>query len=274
MGSRWSIVPYVASIGLVAGFLIGRQYYDATTGADLRRANETIGDALDAHRQRRQVEDGTGLRIVGSAQAFSFTDRLWHVKGGAIDEETFLPTLSIVLRELKRYPIATFEKVGVTRVVLCRELTLGGKPVGGFPEFDTSTLYLGIADYTTNSVYQRQSVHHEMYHLIDHAIGRLATDAEWLATNAAEFRYAGSGFTAAGENQDITWTSSVPGFVSTYSRSAMEEDKAEIFAWLMTDPNRMRLRAASDPIVASKVKLIQARIAELGKEFTAILKPR
>jgi hypothetical protein len=59
------------------------------------------------------------------------------------------------------------------------------------------------------------------------------------------------------------------GFLNQYSMSAPEEDQAEIFAHLMTEPVHMAARLASDDILRSKVERLKASLEAFCPEADA-----
>jgi hypothetical protein len=56
----------------------------------------------------------------------------------------------------------------------------------------------------------------------------------------------------------------LPGFVTSYSKVASNEDKAEIFGVLMTDPGFLGRRVAKDSVIANKARLICERVEKLA----------
>ena len=96
------------------------------------------------------------------------------------------------------------------------------------------------------------------------ADGRVEQDPDWEALNPPGFRYRGGGRTAlADPTLTAVPTDRVPGFLSMYSTSAVDEDKAEVFAYLMADPEFVDARVRVDPVVRAKV----ARMRELLAGF-------
>jgi len=109
----------------------------------------------------------------------------------------------------------------------------------------------------------RRSFHHEVFHLIDYRDDGVVTrDPAWEALNPPGFKYAGGGRAALADPAMTTDpTDKVPGFVTGYSTSAVEEDKAELFAFLVVHPAYMAKRAATDPVIRAKVARMKALLA-------------
>ena len=53
---------------------------------------------------------------------------------------------------------------------------------------------------------------------------------------------------------------SLPGFVSLYATAGVEEDKAELFSFLMTEPALVDERARTDVVLAAKRAELRARL--------------
>ena len=107
--------------------------------------------------------------------------------------------------------------------------------------------------------YMREVLHHELYHIIHvRQFGTLKDDG-WAALNAPGFRY-GNGGRWHRSPEEQREDSSVRGFVNRYSTSAVEEDQAEVYRYLMVDPNRLLRRSESDEILQRKVLRIKASL--------------
>jgi len=52
-----------------------------------------------------------------------------------------------------------------------------------------------------------------------------------------------------------------PGFVSPYSMSSIQEDKAEVFARLMEDPTALAEMASKDAVIRAKVERMKQLVA-------------
>jgi hypothetical protein len=107
------------------------------------------------------------------------------------------------------------------------------------------------------------SPHHELFHFADYADDdQLQHDPDWEMLNDRWFSY-GSGGRFVREPGSARFEPDLHGFVSKYSRSALEEDKAEIFAFLMTRPDAMAELARRDAVVARKVALVKLQLQKL-----------
>jgi hypothetical protein len=156
-----------------------------------------------------------------------------------------------IQRELARYPRSLVRNSHIKRIVVGSDLTSDGKR------------FTGVADRTLGFIIQVQKMgvakfnargfHHEFFHVVDFAINGQAynRDAGWALLNGPDFRgYRGEDFgqAAAAPRTDL------PGFLTLYSTSSVQEDKAEVFSFLIADPAFLQKRMEKDPVIAKKVK--------------------
>ena len=90
-------------------------------------------------------------------------------------------------------------------------------------------------------------VHHEYYHFIEYRLFNdfYSREPAWLALSPPGTAY-GKGFQNLGHPH--------PGLVSLHAACGPEEDKAEVFGWMMTPAYALRLEAwmALDPALLAK----------------------
>lgn len=75
------------------------------------------------------------------------------------------------------------------------------------------------------------------------------------------YDYGFGGATVQNDPNQGRLNASLSGFLDLYSMSALEEDKAEIFAYLVHRPKYMKNRAAKDPLIARKISLLKKQLA-------------
>jgi hypothetical protein len=152
-------------------------------------------------------------------------------------------------------------------VVGPKPLYFSHRPRGGIPNGGNGDLYLSVTSGRDDKAHVRRTIHHEFYHCVQlRQFGRLG-DRGWAALNRPDFVY-GPGGLRVNEGTDRTfWVMPAEawgnGFLNQYSMSAPEEDQAEIFAHLITEPARMESRLASDDILQSKVERLKASLETL-----------
>ena len=101
----------------------------------------------------------------------------------------------------------------------------------------------------------RRTYHHELRHLIEYNLyGSYAPkDANWESCNASSFRYGNGGSEMYNDAAFAHKIHPQSGFVTGYATSGIEEDKAEIYAAYMTDPQALQNLAATDDLLSCKV---------------------
>ena len=173
----------------------------------------------------------------------------------------------LLAEEFFLYPRELVRRAKLQRVVLCSDLSFAGQPRSAIPGYEDNTLYLDISSGSNSRPYQRKVIHHEFFHIIDyHDDGNVYQDERWASLNPATFKYGGGGKAERSPTGSIL-TSKYPGFLNTYSMSAVEEDKAEVFANLIVDPAHVEDRAKADRVLNSKVKRMKELLAKFCPEI-------
>jgi hypothetical protein len=93
--------------------------------------------------------------------------------------------------------------------------------------------------------------------------GVLYGDPRWVSLNAPEFHYGNGGRNAQDLAETSVLTTRFPGFLNHYSTTAVEEDKAELFANLLVEPVYVANRTKDDATLKAKMD----RMKELLKGF-------
>jgi hypothetical protein len=162
-------------------------------------------------------------------------------------------------QELRKYPRRFVELCGLTHVMLCGGLVLSGRPIAALSDASNRTIYVDV-EYRDD----RKSLHHELFHLFDHAGGTLF-DLDWERLNPVGFRY---------EDHRVLprkrpLSDLPPGFVSRNALSNPGEDKAEVFAHLMVNYAGVIKRAETDELLMRKIRLLLDRVRSRVPEMNA-----
>lgn len=168
--------------------------------------------------------------------------------------------LSIVLPAMERYPAGVFARTGLRRVVLVKDLSVDGQRRLAMPAPDIDSVVYAdnlLAALCPSGMELR--VHHEYYHFIEHRLFNdfYYRDPAWLALNPPGTAYGQGGATAYGKGfQNLGHPQ--PALVSLYAAYGPEEDKAEVFGWMMTPAYALRLQqwTAFDPALLAKRQLL------------------
>ncbi len=166
--------------------------------------------------------------------------------------------LPVFKSEFDLYPPELVRRVQLRHIVICTRLLLDAKPVAGVTDFRQGNLYLDLGSLTVNPVYSRQVIHHEFFHLLDYRNrGDIYRDAEWATLNSPGFCYGLHKQSALSDPKAVERSDQVPGFLNQYSTTGVEEDKAELFAFLMVEPEYVGARTTVDPVLRAKVARIK-----------------
>ena len=153
------------------------------------------------------------------------------------------------------------------RIVICEDLSFDGQRRSAVPDFEHLTLYLDAKRGDYHPVYQRKVIHHEFFHLVDFADdGKVYEDPNWNSLNSADFRYGAGGKNSQDNASTSVLTNLYPGFLNHYSTTGIEEDKAEIFANLMVEPQYISTHAKSDSVLGKKVESLKALLIRFCPE--------
>jgi hypothetical protein len=162
--------------------------------------------------------------------------------------------------ELSRYPRAFLAASRLRRVLVCHRLRENDQSIPSLPNFH-GTLLLD-ADVRPHEL--ARLLHHELFHFADYADDDQVTrDPAWEKLNDPWFVY-GSGGRYMREPGSARLTNSRPGFLTRYATSALEEDKAEVFALLMVAPREVATIAQHDAIVRNKIEAVKRQLVNLS----------
>lgn len=204
-----------------------------------------------------------GVEISIQREDFDTKAAGYRVIGKAINEEGLESYAKLWLSEFRRYPIDVFKKAKVKKVILCTGLQVNEQIRAAVPAFDLDAMYYDTDLGAKNPSYQRSVVHHEFFHMLDYRSGQMRKDPDWAKLNPSGFKY-GDGGSKMRTSGVGNLTKEIPGFITRYGTSAIEEDKAELFAHLMIDPEFMAERVAADPFLLAKSELLKKRLEALG----------
>lgn len=164
----------------------------------------------------------------------------------------------LLSHELRLYPAEFLRAIHLQRILLCGGLAFDGQPRVAVPEFLSGTLYLDASHNEYGGPYLREALHHELFHVFDFADdGQLYTDRAWSELNVPVWHYGSGGKNAQEDGRGSLLSEQYPGFLSSYSTKGVEEDKAEVFAHLVVEPENVQRRARADPVIAAKVGRIE-----------------
>lgn len=199
------------------------------------------------------------------------------IKGETPDLKALGNYLPLFSTEISLYPPCVIKNSGIKTIVFCQNLLRGSQATSGIADLGTHTLYLDVDSMKKDRIFPRRVVHHEIMHFIDGKSNNATYEKmEWEHLNSKGFKYSG-GDTAhlleptILEPLDPTLT----GFVNKYSMTEVEEDKAELFAHMMTHICWVNYKAEYDSVLKLKTeklrKLLTKFSPSLNEHFWAIV---
>ncbi len=225
--------------------------------------SESARDA--SHALSLEVTHGVELLVANREFAFPLAEG--QLRGRVPDAALVDRASRLLASELRRYPRDFFLMSRLRRVLLVGGLKQAGVRIPSLPNFNQAL----VLDVDSNPDFLRRLVHHEIFHFIDYAEdNQLKRDPNWERLNGPFFVY-GAGGIFMREPGSARWTEALPGFLTEYSTSALEEDKAEVFSFMMIAPEAVLERSQVDPVLARKVDWIRARVARFSPSLGSIL---
>lgn len=217
--------------------------------------------------QLRELAKKYRVEMIHEAPRFPVQLADGQIRGRAAGSERLAAYVPTFAKEFARYPVEFVKRSSLRRVVFCEELAWDDQLRAALPDFANHTLYLDVSRGAERDGYQRRVLHHEFFHMVDEVDdGLLYRDDRWSAANPEGFRYGAGGHTAQTTAGTGTLSDNHPGFFDHYSTTGVEEDKAEIFAYLFVDPAELSRRAATDAVLRAKVELMKRLLGEFCPE--------
>lgn len=193
-----------------------------------------------------------------------------RIDGAAADPADRDSYAALFAAEWSLYPPNLVRRTGLKRVVFCRDLRFDGQPRTGVPDYEHATLYLDVSRGRHDDRYVRRVIHHEFFHFVDLMDdGLVYADERWAALNPPGFRYGGGGARFQHDPTATLLGRELPGFLNRYATAGVEEDKAELFAYLMVEPRVVEERAARDRYLRAKVERMKELLAAFAPEADA-----
>lgn len=181
------------------------------------------------------AKNGLELELIKKT---NYLDHLnWWYKMEPVNEEDVSFYLPLLVLELSLYPPSLWKRLSIRKFTLCHSLVFHTDQYeqyrAGLLDNQEFTLIFSGKERDVN--YIRRVIHHEFFHHIDHTINGTFyyQDPEWEAFNPVGFEYGEGGqVKRVLLSLDMNLKSF---FFNDYCTSGIEEDKAETFAWLVTE---------------------------------------
>ncbi len=206
-----------------------------------------------------------GVELLHATKNFRLDLGGGPLRGGRASAADSAKAARVVTAELGRYPRSFLAKSRFRRVLLCSGLKEGTIEIPSLPNYERTLLL----DIDAKPFELRRLLDHELFHFADYADDNdVQHDPAWAKLNDHWFVY-GDGGRFMRDPGSARLTDKLPGFVTRYATSALEEDKAETFAFMMVAPQKMVEMASRDPILKKKIAAIQRQLARLSPGMDA-----
>jgi hypothetical protein len=176
----------------------------------------------------------------------------------------------ILAAELGKYPMPLLQKSKLKGIAIVKNLSVAGQRRAAMPDYENEILYLDFQRGAHNPAYQAHVIHHEFFHLLEQELNGSAyfKDPEWAKLNPKNFKYGKGGKEQRGDD-NFALVHPQSGFINRYSTSALEEDKAEIYAALFISAERNKITgmAANDTHLAAKIKMMLTILRKIDPVF-------
>ena len=207
-----------------------------------------------------QIADRHSVRICYRKRPMFTWGRYKYKLAPKSEYTKVLKYLKLLQQELNKYPKTFLQRAGVKRIVVCKGLSSLGYSACGFPDPGGKAVYYNYTAF--NNAYSRKTIHHELYHMIEAKFNRniYYKDPDWSKLNSKDFKYGKGGRKFAwGESNSKKPFHPKIGFVTVYATSALEEDKAEVYAALFVEEINACLHdwIREDEILKNKVNYMK-----------------
>ncbi|MBN2695900.1 hypothetical protein JXR93_14665 [bacterium] len=144
--------------------------------------------------------------------------------------------VDLFIQEWSKYPVEWVKKSNLKAIAFVKNLNVVKQNRAAMPDAYGEVLYFDIGYDIYGELYQRSTIHHEYYHMIEeNYFGSFYyKDPKWNEFNEKGFEYKGGGYLAYEDNEYQYKNHPKKGFVDTYSMYGLEEDKAQVYSYLMT----------------------------------------
>ncbi len=198
------------------------------------------GQPTDIQGYLDRIMDEFGMQVHYKTKRPEWNDRVSYTLTSS-DSET-LTGLKLIYNALARYPSGFLGRLKLKYIALAGAITTkNGEAATGVALGNTQQTMLLIQASTKESV-----IHHEIFHAFEYAFG--LRFADWDKANVKSGLYDESG----SRNYDLT----PPGFITRYALTMPEEDRADLFMYMMTGSLKDQLidTAGHDKYLQDKIR--------------------
>jgi hypothetical protein len=160
----------------------------------------------------------------------------WEYECSALQDNDLDFFLPIFFQEFSLYPISLVSKSKLKSIFFCHSLKFSTENYSQYraavPDYTDNIMSMIYCCKETSVKYIRNVIHHEFFHFLDYVEdGKIyGKDLEWESFNLIDFEYGKGG---CYERQWKPLANDKKEFLNFYSTTGVEEDKAEIFSFMM-----------------------------------------
>lgn len=226
----------------------------------------------------QQLEDDYQVKLVFDQKDFPRQQQgSYEIKGQDASLQAINKYLPQFLQEWRLYPRTLVTHTNLKYIVFGTgfQLAQEQRKRNAIPDYYHDAMYYDVGLSLTGELqkkYLLEIIHHEFFHFIDYKDdGEVYDDKVWKKLNRPEFRYGRGGISVQSDSSQGTVTDKIPGFISRYATSGVEEDKAEIFRCMMVNLLELEARAEKDIILSNKIArmktLLNAFCPEMNEPY-------
>jgi hypothetical protein len=180
--------------------------------------------------------------------------------------------IKLLDKEFAKYPQPYLRTTRLRAVVLVRLLTnSGGYLVAAIPDFYRKVLFLDFKRGIYSKNYQEHTIHHDFFHMVERELGENSKINNDIWQNYdPKAKYGKTGWTKINsKSHDGLMNHPEPGFSSNYGKTAIEEDKAQIYGQLFIPEYSKKLLkwSQSDKVLAKKITHIKSFLEKHESSF-------
>lgn len=225
-------------------------------------APSPLRNQLDAKllAQVEQLERNYQVKMVFDQKDFpKQTPGSYRIQGQQASLKALKEYLPMFLHEWRLYPPALVTSTRLKYIVFGAnfKLPLETRGRNAIPDYYHDAMYYDVRLSLTGELYRKyllEIVHHEFFHFIDFKDdGEVYEDKVWKKLNPPGFKYGRGGYSVQSDSTQGYVTDKIPGFISRYATSGVEEDKAEVFRSMLVNLREMEARAESDLVLSNKI---------------------
>jgi hypothetical protein len=256
------VIALSALLCTAAGSVLASQY----------AARVVTGRFVHPLTRLQRLCDEHSIELIFEPDAFPIEQRHPLIECDYAEEDEINEFAAVLVTELEIYPPRFMAATELRRIVICDRLTRGDAKPGAMVDLSNDTLYFDVLAFGWSPRRERMAIHHELFHIVDYRDdGIIYDDAEWKNLNPSSFQYGEGGKDYLKQLPYPFPAVRTPGFISGYSKSGVEEDKAEIYARLIVRHDYVELRAREDPVIRAKVKMMKSLLihfsSDMGPQF-------